>query len=144
MFPFDMDEADELEMAAAVEVTNETEIKPEYEIDFDTLQLTGRMITGVDAVKQWIRLCLETPRYRYTQYPWTYGQDFEELIGKGYTEGDLKPILKRMVTEALSENSEIKSISDFEVKKSGDFVRMSFKIDTIYGDTDYSLNILGG
>ena len=69
---------------------------------------------------------------------------FEELIGKGYTEGDLKPILERMVTEALSENSEIKSISDFEVKKSGDFVRMSFKVDTIYGDTDYSLNILGG
>lgn len=144
MFPFDMDEADELELTAMAEAVNETEIKPEYEIDFDTMQLTGRMITGIDAVKQWIKLCLDTPRYRYTQYPWNYGTDFDELVGKGYTLGDLKPILKRMVTEALSENKEIKSVSDFVIEKNGDYVSMSFRVETDYGDADYSQNILGG
>ena len=144
MFPFDMDEADELELTAMAEAVNETEIKPEYEIDFDTMQLTGRMITGIDTVKQWIKLCLDTPRYRYTQYPWNYGADFDELVGKGYTLGDLKPILKRMVTEALSENKEIKSVSDFVIEKNGDYVSMSFRVETDYGDADYSQNILGG
>jgi len=141
MFPFDMDEADEL---ALVEENVETEPAPEYEIDFDTMTLTGRMITGVDAVKQWIRLCLEVPRYRYTQYPWTYGQDFEDMIGKTYTEGDLKPILERMVNEALSLNSEITAITNFGVVKNGDHVTMTFRVSTIYGDADMIHSYIGG
>lgn len=141
MFPFDMDEDDEITL---VSETVETEPAPEYEIDFDTMTLTGRMITGVDAVKQWIRLCLEVPRYRYTQYPWTYGQDFEDMIGRTYSEGDLKPILERMVNEALSLNSEIKSVTDFKVKKDNDHVTMSFRVSTIYGDADMQHSYIGG
>ena len=141
MFPFDMDEEDETEIVSNNE---ETEPSPEYEIDFDTMTLTGRMITGIDAVKQWIRLCLEVPRYRYTQYPWTYGQDFEELIGRSYTEGDLKPILEKMVNEAFSLNSEIKAVTNFDVKKDGDHVTMSFNVSTDYGDTDYQHEFIGG
>ena len=141
MFPFDMDEDDEL---ALVSENIETEPAPEYEIDFDTMTLTGRMITGVDAVKQWIQLCLEVPRYRYTQYPWTYGQDFEEMIGRSYSEGDLKPILERMVNEALSLNSEIKAITDFDVVKEGDHVTMSFRVSTDYGDADMTHSFIGG
>ena len=141
MFPFDMDEDDEL---ALVSENIETEPAPEYEIDFDTMTLTGRMITGVDAVKQWIRLCLEVPRYRYTQYPWTYGQDFEELIGKGYSEATLKPMLERMTEEALSQNTDIKGLSRFSVKKDGDHVTMSFLVDTVYGDADVQYSFIGG
>ena len=141
MFPFDMDEDDEVEI---VNNNEETEPSPDYEIDFDTMTLTGRMITGLDAVKQWIRLCLEVPRYRYTQYPWTYGQDFEDLIGHSYTEGDLKPILEKMVNEAFSLNSEIKSVTNFAVKKDGDHVTMSFRVSTDYGDADMTHSFIGG
>lgn len=144
MFPFDMDEDNEAEIEDLTEEVEEVEPSPEYEIDFETMTLTGRMITGVDAVKQWIRLCLEVPRYRYTQYPWTYGQDFEELIGKNYTQEDLRPILERMVTEALSENTEIKSVTDFNVVKVGDHVTMSFVVSTDYGNTGYQHTYIGG
>ncbi|MBR1452028.1 MAG: DUF2634 domain-containing protein, partial [Candidatus Methanomethylophilaceae archaeon] len=132
---------DEVEI---VNANKETEPAPEYEIDFDTMTLTGRMITGLDAVKQWIRLCLEVPRYRYTQYPWTYGQDFEELIGRSYTEGDLKPILEKMVNEAFFLNSEIKAVTNFSVKKDGDHVTMSFIVSTDYGDEKYQHTFIGG
>lgn len=141
MFPFDMDEEDEIEMTAAATPEDESEPAPEYELDFETMTLTGRMITGIAAVKQWIRLCLGTPRYRYTQYPWTYGQDFEELIGKSRSEGDLRPILERMVNEALSQNKEITAISDFDVKKEGDKVTVSFRVKTVYGNDKYSQSI---
>ena len=144
MFPFDMDEDDEVELEETYEEVEDAEPAPEYEIDFETMTLTGRMITGVDAIKQWIRLCLEVPRYRYTQYPWTYGQDFEELIGKSYSQEELRPILERMVTEALSENTEIKSVTDFTVIKKGDHVTMSFTVSTDYGDTDYQHTYIGG
>ena len=138
MFPFDMDEEDERELFTATDLEEEKEPLPEYEIDFETMTLTGRLIDGVAAVKQWIKLCLGTSRYVYPQYPWTYGQDFDELVGRGYTEGDLRPILERMIKEALSENKEITGISDFKVKKEGDKVTASFKVETIYGNDEYS------
>ena len=141
MFPFDLDEDDEILDTPIIVTEEETEPLPEYEIDFNTMTLTGRLISGIEAVKQWVKLCLEIPRYVYPQYPWTYGQDFEELVGKNYSVGDLKPRLYRMVTEALAENSDITGIEDFSVSKDGDKVTVNFKIQTIYGDVDYSKDI---
>ena len=142
MFPFDLDEDDELEMVAEVVPDDDTQDTSEYEIDFETMTLTGRMITGIDAVKQWVKICLGIPRYRYPQYPWTYGQDFEELIGQGYSEEALKPMLTKMITEALSQNSEIESLSDFDIRLESDKVIASFVIHTEYGDDDYTHNFI--
>lgn len=141
MFPFDMDEDDERELSAITDAEEEQEPLPEYEIDFETMTLTGRLINGIAAVKQWIHICLGTSRYIYPQYPWTYGQDFEELMGESYTEDELRPILERMITEALSENDEITGISEFDVTKDGDKVTVTFKVETIYGDDIYEHSI---
>ena len=40
-------------------------IPKEYGIDFKTGQLTGEIVEGLEAVKVWIWLVLQTPRYRY-------------------------------------------------------------------------------
>lgn len=135
MFPWDLDEDDELELNT-ISADDETETPPEYEIDFDTMTLTGRMISGVDAVKQWIKICLGIPRYLHTQYSWTYGQDFEDLIGRTYTVSELKPIMQRMITEALSKNTDITGITNLSVKKEGTTATVSFTVNTIYGDTN--------
>jgi len=136
MFPFDMDEDDERALTTDTESEEEKEPAPEYEIDFDTMTLTGRLITGIDAVKQWVRICLEIPRYEHTQYSWAYGQEFESLIGKGYTEAEIRPIIQRMIEEALSQNEDITSVGDFDIKKNGDRVTAAFRIETIYGETN--------
>lgn len=135
MYPWDLDEDDEIELNT-ISADDDMETPPEYEIDFDTMTLTGRMISGVDAVKQWIKICLGIPRYLHTQYSWTYGQDFEDLIGRQYTEAELKPIMQRMISEALSKNSDITGITDLAVKKEGTKATVTFTVNTVYGDAD--------
>ena len=51
MFPFDLE--DELEI-----IQEETKEPKDYEIDFKTGKLTGRMVTGIKAIEQWIYLAL--------------------------------------------------------------------------------------
>ena len=60
MFPFDLDD-DEID----VEQREEKEPR-DYEIDFKTGKLTGKIITGKKAIEQWIIIVLSTDRYFYT------------------------------------------------------------------------------
>ena len=66
MFPFDIDE-DEI-----TPVIEEEKEPTDYEIDFNTGRLTGKIITGLDAIIQWVRIVLSTDRYYYPQYIRTY------------------------------------------------------------------------
>ena len=43
-------------------------VPKEYEIDFNTGQLTGRIVEGKEAIAVWIWLVLQTSRYRYYIY----------------------------------------------------------------------------
>ena len=82
----------------------------EYEIDFETGQLTGGVAEGKEAIKIWIWLALQTPRYRYYAYTWDYGSEFEDLIGKGYTEEYIEAEVQQMTEECLLINENIQSI----------------------------------
>lgn len=37
----------------------------EYGVDFQTGQLTGKIVEGIEAIKVWIWLCLHTERFRH-------------------------------------------------------------------------------
>ena len=95
------------------EITEEQKIPREYGVDFDTGQLTGEIVEGLEAIKVWIWLVLQTPRYRYYIYTWDHGNEFEDLIGKGYTEEYMNTEIYRMTEECLLMNEDIQSISDF-------------------------------
>lgn len=111
-------------------------IPKEYGIDFDTGQLTGKKVEGLEAVKVWAWLALHTPRYRYYVYSWDYGQEYEDMIGKGYTDAYLKMELQRMTEECLTVNPFITEIENFEMSKDGDHVKLSFLLVTTLGDTE--------
>lgn len=132
MFPFDLDENDEIQLEES-QVT-ETEPVDEYEIDFETMTLTGRMISGIDALKQRIKIALGVPRYEFTQYSWEFGADFSQLIGKTYTVKKLTPIVDRMVREALSDMDDIESINSVTLDIIRDKVTVYIDISTIYGN----------
>lgn len=108
----------------------------EYGIDFATGQLTGKIVEGLEAVKVWIWLALQTPRYRYYIYTWDHGNEFEDLIGQGYTEEYIDAEVRRMTEECLLVNEDIQDISDFSVDMDGDRLSVSFKVSTIYGDIE--------
>lgn len=127
MFPFDIDEE---EITPVIEEEKEPS---DYEIDFNIGKLTGRIITGLDAIKQWVRIVLSTDRYYYPQYSWEHGVELSELIGKNYDEDYIKSEAKRMISEALLVDKNIQGIDNFECSMEKDKLTVSFTIDTIYG-----------
>ncbi len=126
-----------IESDAITEETQESKIPKEYEIDFKTGQLTGRIVEGVEAIKVWIWLVLQTPRYRYYIYSWDYGNEFEELIGRGYSEEYINAEAQRMTEDCLLVNEHIESITDFSVGMENDQLTISFTANTIYGTIQF-------
>ena len=118
---------------------NTIDIPREYGINFETGQLTGKIVEGIEAVKVWAWIALQVPRYRYYVYSWNYGQEYDELVGKGYSAEYMKTELKRMTEECLLQNDYITGIENFEYEKKGDEVSLSFKILTTLGDTEVSI-----
>lgn len=83
------------------------------------------------------RVVLQTPRYRYYVYTWDYGNEFEDLIGQGYTEEYIEAETQRMTEDCLSVNENIQGISDFSVSMENDVLTVSFVVNTIYGDIEF-------
>ena len=121
--------------------TNAEEIKPpkEYEIDFATGRITGRIVEGLEAIKVWVWLAIQTVRYRYIIYSWDYGNELEDLIGSGYSEEHIQSEAERIITETMIVNENIQSISEVEVTLSENKISASFKINTLYGEANINV-----
>lgn len=130
-FPFDVEELEN--------ETVETETPREYEIDFKTGKLTGRIVEGLDAIKVWIYLALNVPRYRHVIYTWDYGNELDTLVGQSYTKDYLELEVNRMIEEALFINENILSIDNLEVTQTSDKISVSFTANTLYGEVDINV-----
>ena len=124
MFPFDIDD-DEIDDNQI----EETEPK-DYEIDLQTGKLTGRFVTGLKAIEQWIYIALSTERYFYTQYSWNYGSELSTLIGKQASQAYVESEVKRMIEEALLINEHITEIEDLVCSIRKDILTASFTVIT--------------
>lgn len=133
MFPFDIEDEE-----VDVEV-EEAEEPADYEIDFETGNLTGRIITGLDAIIQRARIVLNTDRYFYSQYSWDHGAELNQLIGKNYDKDYIESEVKRMVSEALMTDENILDVTDFSSSMQNEKLTVSFTIDTVYGRSDLSV-----
>ena len=92
------------------ELTGELETPREFGIDFATGQLTGIIVEGVEAIKVWIYFALQIARYRYFICSWEYGNEIEDLYGKGYSAEHLESEISRMIEECLLENEYIEKV----------------------------------
>ena len=92
------------------ELTEELETPREFGIDFTTVQLTGIIVEGVEAIKVWIYFALQIARYRYFICSWEYGNEIEDLYGKGYSAEHLESEISRMIEECLLENEYIEKV----------------------------------
>ena len=136
MFPFvdtDNDDDDIQE--------EELYIPKEYGINFETGQLSGKIVEGYDAILVWAWLALHTPRYRYYIYSEDYGQEYEDLIGKSYSSELTQSELERMTEECLMENPYITGIENFSCIKEEEKVKISFSLITTVGDGEVSTNV---
>ena len=124
LFPF---------MTEQVESKN-NDIYKEYEFDFNTSQLTGKILEDKAALKMWIYKALLTKRYIYPIYSWDYGQDLEELIGQGYETDYIKSEVERRITDCLLVNKRITGCHGFEVNLINDQLQISFTVNTTFGE----------
>lgn len=99
------------------------------------------IVEGVDALMVWCWIALHTPRYRYYIYSDEYGQEFEDLIGKQYSEGYTNSELERMTEECLCVNPYIEGITDFECVKKDEKIMLSFKLITTLGEQEAEIYV---
>ncbi len=108
----------------------------EYEFDFNTGKYTGRILEGKEALKIWIYKSLMIKRYAYPIYTWDYGQDLDELIGKGYEQGFIASEVERRIKECLMINEHITGCTGFEIKLQNDTLHITFTAQTTYGEVN--------
>lgn len=103
-----------------------------YKMDLDGNSIKG-FCDGVDAVKQAVFRMLNTERYQYIIYPWYYGIETLDLYGEPVTY--VCPELERRIVDALSIDSRITSVTDFEHDLSiKGVIHTTFLVHTIYGE----------
>lgn len=106
-----------------------------YLFDFDSGDFVvrdGKLIEcdGIDAVKVWIEKIVRTEKGRYTIYADTeYGCHLEDLIiGNSYTVEFIEAELKREIEDALKQNSQIKSVTNFQIIRSKHSITVTLEV----------------
>ena len=129
MFPYDIEEDEE------VLLEDEEEAEPkEYEIDFETGQLTGRIVTGLEAILVWAWLALNTAKYRYIQYSWDYGHELDTLVGQRLDAEYMETSVQTMLEECLLLNEHITGVEILGFNIEENKVAGKIKIITDYGE----------
>lgn len=113
----------------------------EYEIDFKSGRLTGKIVEGVDAICVWAYLALKAWRYRWIIYSWGYGNEVYDLIGNSYSEEYLRSECRRYMEECLFENEHITGIENLEVSQIKDVLYIKFKLITDVGSKEVEMDV---
>lgn len=106
-----------------------------YAIDIDNGNIIG-YIDGIEAVEQYIRKALITPRYKCSAYTSEYGSAIETTVVMNKHNRELiKALLPNIIKDTLSD-SRIIDVYDFEFEDGADCIYINFTVDTVYGTTN--------
>ena len=85
---------------------------------------------GIDAIKVWIEKILRTEKGRYPIYDNTeYGCHLEDLIiGNSYTAEFIEAELKREIEDALKQNPQITSVTNFNITRNTNAVTVTLEV----------------
>ena len=136
LFPFATDE----EITLVTSDVTASSIR-EYELDFDTGRLTGRIVTGVDALCVWAYLALKAKRYKWAIYSWQYGEEYTNLIGYSFDEDYLYSEVKRYIEECLFINEHITAIEDLTVTQVREKLYVRFRMVTDVGSKEVAIDV---
>lgn len=107
-------------------------------INKETNRIQGE-VTGIDAVAQAVDIILNVERFRWQIYKPYSGMQWDGLLGQdpGYVASELQ----RRITAALTMDDRIRGISDFSYTASGNILSASFTVNTVYGDTQTTVEV---
>lgn len=110
-----------------------------YRLDFENKRIIGH-VDNESALMQFIRKVLDTDKYAWEIYDWYYGNEILNLVGKPFEY--IVTEFPRICKEALLTDDRIKSLTDFKMAKTGiDTMEASFTVNSIYGETVYSMEV---
>lgn len=123
------------DIGAAVELESITpEPSKTWRIDWHNNRIVG-MIDGKEAVEQAIRVIIQTVRFWFVIYSWNFGFESDALIGK--SEAVLRSEVRRLLTEALTQDERILSVENVNVNwVKGRSAGISFTANTTEGDIE--------
>ena len=102
-----------------------------WRVDTDLHRIDGSA-DDLDAVAQMVYITLNVERYEHELYPWGYGVELADLIGRPR---DLViPEIRRRITEALTVDDRVTGVTDFTFTPSREAVAVAFTVNTIFGD----------
>lgn len=113
------------------EMKLEQEILPSRDYRLDGIKMRG-LVEKREAVQQAVLFILNTERYAHIIYPFGYGVELNDLIGrhKAY----IIPEIERRITEALLQDDRIISVDGFSFEQQKRSVEASFIVHTVFGD----------
>lgn len=94
---------------------------------------------GLEAVRQAVEIILNVERFRWQIYSPYSGMQWEGLVGQdpGYVASELQ----RRIRDALSVDSRVTGLSDFSYSVSGNDLTASLTVNTVYGDTQTTVEV---
>lgn len=90
-------------------------------------------VTGLEAVRGWAWRAVDTARYRFSVFSWSYGCELEELVGQPYQESTKRSEAERYVREALLVSPYIRDAQVTGVSFEGSALHITADMDTVYG-----------
>jgi hypothetical protein len=113
-----------------LEITEDTETTKTYKLSDDKIQGST---DNLEALQQAVNKILNTEKYEYPIYSFSYGIDVESLIGKD--PAYVKIEFKRRITECLFQDERITSVDNFVFTVTGDEMLCAFDVVSVYGET---------
>ncbi|WP_212958443.1 DUF2634 domain-containing protein [Paenibacillus albilobatus] len=108
-----------------------------WQFDFksgDFVMTPTRKVAAADEKAAWVMWCqkaVRTPRYRHLIYSRDHGEEFDDLIGRGYSRAFIESEIQRIVTETLMVDPRTADVDDFSFDWKGESCRFTCRITNI-------------
>jgi phage baseplate assembly protein W len=107
-----------------------------YKLDLDNGRIIGK-VDELEAMNQFIRKALITPRFKCLIYDSQYGSEIREITTTDATREFIESEMPRLVEDALTYDPRILKVYDFSFSFKDDSVFLKFSVDTIFGTTEF-------
>ena len=116
------------------DLTIERQPSKNYRMNLERNTISG-FCDGLESMKQVCYKILNTERYQHVIYPWNYGIELLDLLGKSVTYACSE--IPRRIKEALLQDDRIIYVDNFNFDTTQKrTVLVSFTVHTVFGDVD--------
>ena len=92
-------------------------------------------VAGLEAVRGWAWRAIDTARYRFPVFSWSFGCELEALVGQPYRADTKRSEAERYVREALLVSPYIREVQVTDTSFESSTTHIAVELTTVYGRT---------